>query len=355
MTRWAARVLAVEGSIVAVALLGLVLFFGLRSEFFFDGENIRNLLVQSTFILVVALGMTFVLISGGIDLSVGSVLGLSAGTTVLVLQHGAPMGIAFLCGLATGATVGLVNGLIVTRLGINDFIVTLGTLSIGAGLLQVLTEKEQLIGVDNGAFAYLANGSILSIPFPVILVALVVVFLELVLRRTAFGRSVFAIGINAKASHIAGIDVRNVRLVVYTLAGLLAGFSGVLLASRLNSVQPGLGGGYELSAIAAAVLGGTSILGGRGSIWRTVVGALLLGVLSNGLQLLSVDPVWTTIITGTILAVAVALDQAVQRLVIRYLRRGADEVPIVPTGRPQHPTGPAARVLGSSAGPEAGE
>lgn len=314
------RLISTEGVTVAIALAALLVFFSLRSEFFLTGENIRNLLVQSVFVLIVALGMTFVLIGGGIDLSVGSVLGLSAGTTLLVLQQGLPVPVALVAGLATGVAVGIVNGLIISRLGINDFIVTLATLGIAAGLLQVLSSKTNLIGVDSATFAYLANGSPLGIPFPVVLGAALVLTLELTLHRTAFGRSVFAIGINARAAHLAGINVGRVRFGVYVLSGVLASFAGILLASRLNSVQPGLGGGYELTAIAAVVIGGTSIAGGRGSIWRSVVGALLLGVLNNGLQLLSVDPVWFTIITGISIAVAVALDQAVQRFVVSRLR-----------------------------------
>jgi ribose transport system permease protein len=325
------RLLAVEGATVAVALVGLVVAFSLSSPFFLTGENIKNLLVQSIFVLLVALGMTFVLVAGGIDLSVGSVLGLSAGTTLLVLQHGAPTVVGIAAGLATGVVAGVLNGLVIAGLGISPFIVTLASLGIASGFLQVLTSKTQLTGVDSAAFAYLANGSILGIPFPVILGILVAVALELVLWRTAFGRSVFAIGINARAAHLSGIGVKRVRFGVYVLSGLLAAGAGVLLASRLNSVQPGLGGGYELTAIAAAVIGGTSIAGGRGSVWRSVVGALLLGVLNNGLQLLSVDPVWFTIIAGISIAVAAASDQAVQRLAVGRLRgAGTAEAPAAP-------------------------
>ena len=328
MMRHVTRLLAIDGFTVGLALVAVFVFFSLRSEFFFGGENIRNLLVQSTFVLLLALGMTFVLISGGIDLSVGAVLGLSAGTTLLALQHGFAWPLALLVGLGTGILVGLVNGFVVTQLGINDFIVTLATLSISAGLLQILTEQEQLIGVDSASFAYLANGEIFKgffpIPFPVVLAGIAVLVLEFILRRTSFGRSVFAIGINDKAAHLAGMNVKRIRFGVYVLSGGLAAFSGILLGSRLNSVQPGLGGGYELAAIAAAVLGGTSILGGRGSIWRSAVGALFLGVLANGLQLLGVDPVWNTIITGTSIAVAVATEQAVQRLALTYLSRGPE-------------------------------
>lgn len=316
------NLLAVEGVTVAIALVGLIVFFSVSSEYFLTTGNIQNLLVQSVFVLLVAVGMTFVLIAGGIDLSVGSVLGFSAGTTLLVMQEGGTFLGGVLAGLATGAVVGFVNGAIIAKLRINDFIVTLATLGIVSGFLQVLTSHTQLDGVSSGTFAYLANGLPGGVPFPVIVAAVVVVIFELVLRRTSFGRSVFAIGINHRAAHLSGIGVTRVRLRVYILSGILASAGGIVLASRLNSVQPGLGGGYELQAIAAVVLGGTSIAGGRGSVWRSVVGALVLGVLNNGLQLMGVDPVWYTIITGSSIAVAVASDQVVQKLATARLRGG---------------------------------
>ena len=325
------RVLAIDGFIISLALVTIFVFFSLDSQYFFAGENVRNLLVQSLFVLVLSLGMTFVLISGGIDLSVGAVLGLSGGTTLLALQHGAPMPVALLAGFATGTLVGIANGFAITKLAISDFIVTLATLSITAGLLQVLTSHEQLIGVNSTSFAFIGNGQVFKsffpVPFPVLLVACVIVLLEFVLHRTSFGRSVFAIGINRRAAHLAGMRETQIRFGVYVLSGALAAFGGILLSSRLNSVQPGLGGGYELTAIASAVLGGTSILGGRGSIWRSAVGALFLGTLANGLQLVGVDPVWNTIITGTSIAVAVALDQGVQRLALQYLSHAQFEAP----------------------------
>lgn len=309
------RLLAIEGATVALVLVVLVILLSILAPFFLTAGNIENVLVQSIFVLLVALGITFVLITGGIDLSVGSVMGLSAGITVLTLISGFPMIVAVLAGLGTGATVGLINGLIITRLGISDFIVTLAMLEIARGILQLITARTPLRGFESPEFSYLATGSVAGIPIPVIIAAAIVFVLVIVLRRTSFGRSIFAVGINRRAAYLAGIAVDNIRLKVYVLSGLLASVAGILLASRLSSVQPALGMNYELNAIAAAVVGGTSLAGGRGSVWGTVVGALLLAVIQNGLRLLEINAFWFTIITGAIIVIAVVLDRGVQRIV----------------------------------------
>jgi ribose/xylose/arabinose/galactoside ABC-type transport system permease subunit len=329
------RVLAVEGVAVGFAFVAMFAFFSLTSPFFLTGQNMRNLLVESVFVTLVAAGMTYVLVVGGIDLSVGSVLGLSSAMTLLTLMNGFPLWAGILAGIATGAVAGLINGAVIAGLGVNDFIVTLAMLSIGAGLLQVVTSKTQLTGVKDGTFTGLANGSIAGIPTPVIIAAVVLALLEFVLVKTPFGRSVYAAGISERAAHLAGVSVRSLRFKVYVLSGAIAGLSGVLLASRLNSVQPGLGAGYELTAIAAAVVGGISLSGGRGSVWRSVVGALFLSTLSQGLQLLGVDPLWFAIVTGASIIAAVAFDRGIQRLAASLLR--AD----TPAGRAPTPRTPA--------------
>jgi ribose transport system permease protein len=308
--------LAIEGFTVLFVLLALIVILSILSPFFLTLGNITNVLVQSVFVLLVAVGITFVLISGGIDLSVGSIMGLSAGVNAYLLIQGVPVGLAILAGLATGMLIGLINGLIITRLGIADFIVTLAMLGIIRGVLQLITERNPLRGFEsNEFFTYLANSSVIGIPVPVIIAAVITLVSAFVLRSTSFGRSVFAVGINPQAAHLAGINVNGVRLRVFVLSGLLAAVAGILLASRLTSVQPAFGAGYELVAISAAVVGGTSLTGGRGSMWGTVVGALLLAVLQNGLRLLEVDASWFTIITGLLIIAAVVLDRVLQRLV----------------------------------------
>jgi ribose/xylose/arabinose/galactoside ABC-type transport system permease subunit len=319
--------LTVEGVAVAIAFVGTAVFFSLATDVFLTPGNIRNLLVESTFIVLITAGMTYALIIGGFDLSVGSVIGLSAGTTLFTLQQGAPLPLAVLVGVGTGLAVGFFNGFIIAVVGVNDFIVTLSTLGICAGLLQVLTSRVQLTGVDSAAFAAITDTVILGVPSPIIIAVAVIVVLEVVLVATPYGRSVYAAGINRRAAHLAGVNVRRLRLSVYVLSGVVTGFAGVLLASHLNSVQPGLGAGYELQAIAAAVIGGVSLAGGRGRVWQGVVGALFLSMLNQGLQLMGVDPSWFAIVVGASIVVAVAFDRMMQRVAVALLRPTTPGVP----------------------------
>lgn len=314
------RALTVEGVAVALAFVITAVFFAFATDVFLTTGNLRNLLVESTFIVLITAGMTYALIIGGFDLSVGSVIGLSAGATLFSLQQGAPLVLGIAAGVATGFAVGLFNGFVIAVLGVNDFIVTLATLGIAAGLLQVLTSRVQLTGVESSAFAAITDTVILGIPSPILIAAVVILALEVVLVSSPYGRSIYAAGINRRAAHLAGVNVRRLRLSVYVLSGVVAGFAGVLLASHLNSVQPGLGSGYELQAIAAAVIGGISLAGGRGRVWQAVVGALFLSMLNQGLQLMGVDPSWFAIVTGTAIVVAVAFDRATQRVAAALLR-----------------------------------
>lgn len=306
------NLLRVEGFTVALVLIALMILLSILSPFFLTARNLTNVLDQSVFVLLVALGVTFVLITGGIDLSVGSVMGISGGVTGIVLMNGAPMILAVGAGLVTGLVVGIVNGLIITRLGIPDFIVTLAMLALLRGALQII-EARASIRFQNEAFTFLASGSVLGIPLPVIISAVIALILAFVLRGTYFGRTVFAVGINPQASHLSGINVDGVRVKVFALSGLLAGASGILLAAQLSSVQAAHGEGYLLISIAAAVVGGTALAGGRGMIWGTVVGALLVAVINNGLRLLEVNAFWFDIVIGAIILFAVVLDRALQR------------------------------------------
>jgi ribose transport system permease protein len=310
----ALRALSVDGVTVAIAFVIMVAFFSVASPFFLTGENIRNLLVEATPIALIAAGLTYVLLAGGIDLSVGGVLGLSAGVAYWGLLQGLPVPVVVLLSIAIGAVVGLVNGLVISGLGVNDFIVTLATMSVSFGLLAVLASTVTLAGATSDAFSEIARGVILGVPTPVIIGVVLLAVLEFILIKTPFGRRVYAGGMNPRAAELAGVPVRRVRFEVYVISGAVAGLAGVVQASRLNSVQDGLGSGYELTAIAAAVLGGVSLTGGRGSIWRTVVGALFLVSLSRGLQLLGVDPLWFTIVTGLSIIAAIAFDRLMQRV-----------------------------------------
>lgn len=314
------RIASIDGLPIAAALVAAAVFFTAASPFFLTGENIRNLLIQSVFVILLAAGMTYVLIVGGIDLSVGSTTGLSAAMTLMTVMNGAPWPVGILAGIGTGVVVGVINGFFIAILQINAFIVTLATLSIGAGALQVITSGTQLTGVDSETFLALTQGSILGIPTGLVITLVIIAILEWVLLATPYGRSLFAVGTNPQAAFLAGTSIRRANFSVYLLSGVIAGAAGVLLASHLNSVQPGLGQGYELSAIAAAVLGGIALSGGRGSVWRSLIGALFLATLSQGLQLVGVDPLWFNIVTGASIVIAVAFDRATQHFIAGQLR-----------------------------------
>ena len=289
--------------------VAILVFFSIASPYFLTVTNLFDVLRQSTFVLVVALGQTFVILTAGIDLSVGAVLGLSAGVTSWLLLHGVSTGPAVLGGLLCGVACGLLNGLIITRLGVTDFIATLATLSAFRGLLFTMTFGVPFARFARPSFSFLGRGVIGPVPVPVIIVAVLFLVLAYVLRQTGFGRHVLAVGSNSEAAHLSGVRVDRVKLWVYVISGACCALAGILLASRLSSVPPDLGTGYELSAIAAVVIGGTSLAGGKGSLLGTVIGAVMIAVISNGLILLNVNPFYQYMINGALIVVAVAMSR----------------------------------------------
>ena len=304
---------AFEGGTVLAALLLLVVVSSVAAPGFLSADNLTNVLVQSVFILILGIGMTYVLVAGGIDLSVGSTMGLSATLSIWSLNNGAPVPVAVLVGLLSGLAVGAFNSFFITKLGIADFIVTLGSLSLVRGVVELMNANTRF-NTQSEAFRFLTGGSLLGIPTAVLIAVAVAVAGALVLSRTRMGRTVYAVGLNPAASFLAGVRVRRVRIGVYLASGVLAALAGVLLGSRLSSSHPALGTGYELTAIAAAAVGGTSLAGGRGSVLGTVLGALLLCVLQNSLSLLQVNAFWFQIITGLMIIAAVLLDAALKRI-----------------------------------------
>jgi ribose transport system permease protein len=326
------RFFSTEGATIGILLVGVVVLFSILNSSYLTSENIENILVQSTFVLIIAIGMTFVLITGGIDLSVGSVLGLSAGISVLVLVDGGGFLLAVLAGLAVGLGFGLLNGILIAKAGINDFIATLATLGIAGGALVLIAAEKPLTGFESSTFSALANDKVVGIPLPVIIAAVMVVGLELVLRRTGFGRVVFAVGINREAAHLSGLNVDRTRIAVFVISGVLASVSGILLASRLSSVPPRLGQGFELQAIAAAVLAGTSLAGGRGSVARAALGALFLGAVNVGIQLEQIDTAWYQVVVGVSIVGAMVIDRSVRELALARMRMHVppDTTPAMP-------------------------
>jgi len=256
--------------------------------------------------------MTFVILSAGIDLSVGSIVALAGVILGVALRDGQPLAFALMLTLAVGVVCGAVNGLLVSHGGLPPFIVTLGTMSIARGAALLVTEGRPISGFA-ASFRVLATGRVGFVPAPVIITAAVYVLAHLVLTRTTFGRYVYAIGGNEEATRLSGVAVRFHKAMIYAVSGLMSAVAAVILTARLNSAQPIAGMMYELDAIAATVIGGTSLMGGEGTLAGTLVGALIMGVLRNGLNLLGVSSFLQQIVIGAVIVVAVLLDTVLKR------------------------------------------
>lgn len=298
---------------VLLILLVIGLVFTLGSDRFLTPSNLMNIALQTSIIAIVAIGMTFVMLTAGIDLSVGSVMALCGALAAgLAVRQGlgtfAGIGLALLAGVAVGA----LNGLLIVKGKMPPFVATLSTLAIARGLTLVYTEGRPIAGIDD-RFIFLGSGEILGIAAPVIILAVVFVIASIILRSTRFGNYVYATGGNEEVSRLAGIRTSVITLSVYLISGFLAALGGVLLVARLWSAQPNAAVGLELDAIAAPVLGGVSLFGGVGSVAGTVVGAFILGILSNGLNLMGVPSFYQQVIKGVVLILAVMLDLLTKR------------------------------------------
>jgi ribose/xylose/arabinose/galactoside ABC-type transport system permease subunit len=297
------------GTLAGLALL--VILLTVLSPHFLTVSNLMNVLEQTSINAVIAVGMTFVILSGGIDLSVGSLVALSGVALAAALQAGAPLPVALLAGLATGAAAGLVNGLLITRGKLPAFIATLGMMSVARGLTLFVTDGRPISGFEAG-FRTLATGRVFGIPASVLLAGALYIGAHLVLTRTRFGLYVYAIGGNEEATRLSGVGVRFHKTMVYVLAGAMSAVAAVILTARLNSAQPIAGMMYELDAIAATVIGGTSLLGGSGTIGGTLIGALIMGVLRNGLNLLGISSFLQQVVIGLVIIAAVLVDSALK-------------------------------------------
>ena len=298
------------------ALIAMFIFFSFASPYFMQFSNIVGILLATSVNGILALGATFVIISGGIDLSVGTVMTLSAVMTgVFITNLGLPVPIGILGGLATGALAGLVNGTVIAKMKIPPFIATLGMLYMAKGLALVISDLKPIYFTDAPNFSQVAMGSVtgriipgFDIPNAVLIFFGAALVANFILNRTVLGRYTFALGSNEEATRLSGVNVDIWKMAVYMLAGTFAGLAGVVIAARLNSAQPALGAGYELDAIAAVVIGGTSLSGGEGTIMGTVIGAFVISVLTNGLRIMSVPQEWQIVITGAIVILAVYAD-----------------------------------------------
>jgi ribose transport system permease protein len=298
------------------ALIVLAVGFSLASPYFRTFDNFVGILLATAVNGVLGLGVTFIIITAGIDLSVGTVLTLSAVMTgVFITNWHLPIPLGILGGVLTGSLAGLVNGVLISRMKIPPFIATLGMLYATKGLSLVISELKPIYFNDTPAFREMAMGSIMgkiipgfAIPNAVLILFGAAIIAHLILSRTILGRYTYALGSNEEATRLSGVNVASWKTAVYTLCGFFAGLAGVLISARLNSAQPALGAGYELDAIAAVVIGGTSLSGGEGSILGTVIGAFVISILTNGLRILSVPQEWQMVVTGGIVVLAVYLD-----------------------------------------------
>ncbi|ANU22255.1 ribose ABC transporter (permease) [Planococcus donghaensis MPA1U2] len=277
---------------------------------FLSVSNLMNVLRQVSINALIAFGMTFVILTGGIDLSVGSTLALTGAVTAGLMASGVDPIFAMLLGLLLGAILGAINGIIIAKGKVAPFIATLATMTIYRGLTLVYTDGRPISGLgDSLTFQMLGKGYFLGVPIPVVTMIISFAILYFILKKTTFGRRVYAVGGNEEASILSGINADRIKIYVYSLLGLLAAVASLILTSRLNSAQPTAGEMFELDAIAAVVLGGTSLTGGRGWIVGTLIGALIIGVLNNGLNLIGVTSFFQQVVKGAVILLAVLLDR----------------------------------------------
>lgn len=302
-----ARPLFGQGALIA--LVALVLFAAFRYDGFLSVYNVSSFFRYNAMFMLIAIGMTFVIVTGGIDLSVGSVAAMASVVAALASPHGLLAGL--LAGVLAGAAAGLINGLVITRLRVEPFVATLGTFLAARGAAQLLSGQNAVSVDQAGAFTRLGQGDLLGLPIPLVMTLVVLAAGSVLLRSTRFGRSALSVGDNEDASRLMGFNVDRVKLGVYVISGLLAGCAGVILASQFGAGQPVEGVGWELTAIAGVVVGGTLLTGGRGSLAGSMTGVILLGLIfnvlnfENGKGVISIDVFWQNVIRGVFLLIVV--------------------------------------------------
>ena len=310
--------------LIVVILFGLIgLLSALTDGMFLQTQNLINVVRQTSVIALLGIGLTIVIISTGIDLSVGSVLALSAVVSTSLAQEpdatnlmypglDVPVIVAVLAGLGIGALCGFINGSLIAVFRIAPFIATLGMFTAARGAALIYSDGRPISKLDP-SFNWIGQGAILGIPVPIFLLIVVAVAAHIMLTRTRFGRYVYAIGGNEQAARVSGIAISRVKIGIYTISGLLAGLGGLILAGRIGSGNPTLGTGIELDAITAAVIGGASFAGGIGTVWGAVVGALIIGSLNTGLDIMNVSPFAQQVVKGVIIVVAIIIDERKNR------------------------------------------
>lgn len=303
------KVILNQKYIIIILLLIIVLFFGVTSENFFSVYNLMNILRQSSIVAILAIGQTFVIISGGIDLSVSAIVSLAGTIAALVMsKFGVGSGLGIMTGISIGGILGLLNGFIITKAKVPPIIATLGVMSIANGSALAFTQGYSVMGIPE-SFNWIGRGNLGPIPVPVIIMLVLYIIGYLLLSRNIFGAYTYGVGGNEEATKLSGVSVEKIKLGVYTLSGITASIGGLILTSRLNSGQPTSGAGLELSSIAAVVIGGASVTGGAGGVWGSLIGAIIMSVLTNGFDLLGVGRFYQMIFTGIVLIIAVSFQR----------------------------------------------
>src|SRR4051812_7355264 len=300
------------------SLIVIFLFFSIASADFLNYSNVTAILFSTVVIGLLALGTTFVIITGGIDLSIGTGMSLCAVISgVLIVNTGLPVLVGVIGTLLFGGLIGLVNGFNVSVLKLPPFIATLAMMLVAQGLALVISNSTPIYFTGSPSYTKISTGHLFGVNFPNAVLVLAVAFAiaAVILNKTVLGRYTYSIGSNEEATALSGINTRRWKIIIYTLAGLFTGLAGVMISARLASAQPGTGLGYELQAIAAVVIGGTSLSGGKGSMVGTVIGALIISVINNGLQIMSIPQEWQNVILGIVILVAVYADMARKRAI----------------------------------------
>jgi ribose transport system permease protein len=306
--------LALDKFITFAAVIALFIFFSIVAKNFFTARSVLSLLLQTSAVTIMGIGVTFTIITGGIDLSIGSVIALSGTVAVMVAIAGVPIWLSMVVGLLVGVLCGLLNGLMITRLKLPPFIATLGMMMVARGVALTITNANAWPAPDG--FGTLGNGAIFrtgpkfpGISYPVLLMIAVAIIFSFILSKTRIGRYTYAVGSNEEAARLSGIKVSQVKIIAYIICGLLSGLVGIILASRMVTSQPNSASGYELNAIAAAVIGGTSLMGGVGTVAGTVIGSFIIGILSVGLTMAGANYFMQQIVIGLVVIGAVTIDQ----------------------------------------------
>lgn len=311
--KWINILLLLDKYRVLLIFVVLIIVASLLSDSFLTTSNLFNVFRQVSIIAIMSVGMTLVIITAGIDLSVGSVMAFSGAVLAGIIGAGVPLPIAIIACLVVGIVLGAFNGFIVAKGKVPAFIATLAVMVIARGMTLVYTQGNPIVVTEKG-FRFIGSGTVFGVPFPIVLMVVIYLIMYWVLKHTTFGRYIYAIGGNEEASRLAGISVDKVKIAVYALAGFFASISALIYTSRLMSAQPNAGAGMELDAIAAVIIGGTSLSGGKGVVTGTLIGALIMGVLDNILNLTNVSPFYQDIAKGLVILAAVLIDSKLANL-----------------------------------------